>query len=247
MGKTRVKKNKKISKITLLHYVKLFGRTALFLAVLFTYILKGTLLFTDYKMLPLFVWAVFVVEMFFRFFPSRLESPGCQKQFERNYMPTGEGMPTNQPWWATASVAFISVFVTAVVGALYLSGVIDAAVVILITLFFSVCDIICILFFCPFQTWFMRNRCCTTCRIYNWDFAMMFSPLVFIPSVYTYSLFGFALLLLLRWEIGYRRHPEYFSVKTNAYISCQNCQEKLCHHKKQLRGFLKKYKDRFSK
>ena len=97
----------------------------------------------------------------------------------------------------------------------------------------------------PFQTWFMKNRCCTTCRIYNWDFAMMFTPLVFIPSLYTYSLLGFALALLIRWEVTYRLHPERFSPATNRYLSCANCKEKLCSHKKQLRGFLKKYRDRF--
>jgi hypothetical protein len=111
---------------------------------------------------------------------------------------------------------------------------------ILIALFFSVCDIICILFFCPFQSWIMKNRCCTTCRIYNWDFAMMFTPLIFLPSLYTYSLLGCALLLLLRWELTYYRHPERFFGKTNACLDCARCEEKLCQHKKQLQSFLKK-------
>ena len=83
----------------------------------------------------------------------------------------------------------------------------------------------------------MKNRCCTVCRIYNWDFAMMFTPLVFIPNVYTWSLLGMSLLLLLRWEITLRRHPERFSDRTNACLSCQNCTEKLCHHNKPLQVF----------
>ena len=232
-----LKKNKTLSKITLLHYVKLCLRFALFSTVLFTY--------TDYTVLPAVVWVVFVTEMVLRFFPSRLESPGCQKQFERNYAPTGKSEPINQSWKATATMAMISFLATAGVGALYFTEVIDAAIVMLITLFFSVLDVICILFFCPFQTFVMKNRCCTTCRIYNWDYAMIFSPLVFIPSVYTYTLLGAALLLLLRWEIGYRRHKEYYSPETNAALHCENCSEKLCHHKKQLRSFLKKQKGKF--
>ena len=36
------------------------------------------------------IWAVFTLEMILRFFPSRLESPGCQKQFARNYVKTGK-------------------------------------------------------------------------------------------------------------------------------------------------------------
>ena len=35
-------------------------------------------------------WVVFAVEMVLRFFPSRLESSGCQKQFRRNYVKTGD-------------------------------------------------------------------------------------------------------------------------------------------------------------
>lgn len=62
-------------------------------------------------------------------------------------------------------------------------------------------------------------------RIYNWDFAMMFTPFIFVPNVYTWSLLGFALALLARWEITVQRHPERFSEKTNACLSCKNCPE----------------------
>ena len=36
------------------------------------------------------VWVMFVIEMILRFFPSRWESPGCQKQFSCNYVKTGK-------------------------------------------------------------------------------------------------------------------------------------------------------------
>ena len=51
-----------------------------------------------------------------------------------------------------------------------------------------------------------------------------------------------ALLLMLVWELSFRLHPERFFEETNACLSCSHCQEKLCHHKKQLRSFLKKHK-----
>jgi len=38
-------------------------------------------------------------------------------------------------------------------------------------------------------------------------------------------------------------HPEYFTEKTNHSLSCAECQEKLCHHKTQLRTFWKKQKE----
>lgn len=236
----------KLSKISVLHYCKLVFRSLLFLAVLVTYILDRTEILTHRAIIPAVTWVFFVFEMLLRFFPSKLESMGCQKQFARNYEPIGENIrPVNQSWKRTALVAAVWLALNGIIGALYLFGVYDRGILILVALLFSVCDIICILFFCPFQTWFMKNRCCATCRIYNWDFAMMFTPLVFIPSVYTYSLLGCALALLLRWEITYRLHPERFSTATNHCLDCANCQEKLCSHKKQLQGFLKKYKERF--
>jgi hypothetical protein len=238
--------NKKLSKISLLHYARLFMRSALFLAVLIAYILDRTEVLTQNFIIPLIVWIFFIVEMLLRFFPSKFESMGCQKQFARNYSPKrGAPSPVNQSAGTTALVALVWLALNAVFGVLYFAGILDRGLLIIVAIAYSVCDIICILFFCPFQTWFMKNRCCTTCRIYNWDFAMMFTPLVFIPSLYTYSLLGCALALLLRWEITYRLHPERFSAATNQCLDCSNCKEKLCSHKKQLKSFLRKYKTRF--
>ena len=239
-------KKKKISKISALHILQLVLRSALFLAATAMYVLDKVDVLKDNKIVNSVVWVFFVVAMLLRFFPSRFESMGCQKQFAKNYKPIGEGItPTNQSWKRTALVALVWFALNGIFGALYFLHLFDEGILILIALAYSVCDIICILFFCPFQTWFMKNRCCTTCRIYNWDFAMMFTPLVFIPSLYTYSLLGCALALLARWEITYRLHPERFSTDTNQCLDCSNCEEKLCSHKKQLQGFLKKYKTRF--
>ena len=248
-----MKKARRVSVISWLHFGNLILRSLLLIAMLVLYILDRTAVLDKAEILdrlafiPIAVWVVLILEMALRFFPSRLESMGCQKQFARNFRPTGETVPKNQPWQVTALVGCVWLALNGVIGLLYFLGLFDAAILVIISLVFSVCDIICILYFCPFQTWFMKNRCCTTCRIYNWDFAMMFTPLVFIPSTYTYSLLACALLLLLRWEIAYRRHPERFSAKTNACLDCKNCKERLCSHKTQLRSFIAKYKDRLFK
>jgi hypothetical protein len=63
---------------------------------------------------------------------------------------------------------------------------------------------------------------------------MMFTPLFFVRRVYAWSLLALSVALLVRWEITFFRHPERFSEKTNEYLRCQNCTEKLCTHKKQL-------------
>ena len=237
---------RKLSRISALHYLKLVLRSLLFLAFLACYILDKFEVLSQNVFLPIVVWLFFIIGMSLRFFPSKLESMGCQKQFKRNFEPVdGQNTPKNQSPKRTALVAAVWLALNAVIGGFYFLGFLDRGALILFSLCFSVCDIICILFFCPFQTWFMKNRCCTTCRIYNWDFVMMFTPLVFIPHWYTYSLLGCAIALLLRWEITYRRHPERFSTVTNGCLDCSRCEEKLCGHKKQLQGFLKKYRVRF--
>ena len=234
----------RLSLISTLHYVKLVYRSALFLAALAVYVM-GRVRSEDGALTDMLrrnpvmdlVWIVFAVEMVFRFFPSRLESMGCQKQFAGNFVPDRTGMV---PAWREGSrgalwVLAAWVALNGAIGALYFTGVIDGGILLLISLAYSVCDMICILFFCPFQTWFMKNKCCTACRIYNWDYPMMFTPLLFVPGVYTWSLVVLALGLLARWEITYALHPERFYESTNRSLACASCQEKLCHHKRALR------------
>ncbi len=245
------RRGKTLSRISALHYFKLISRSCLFLAATVLYIVNrvqnsGEIfggLENDFALL-LLIWLVFVVEMILRFFPSSLESMGCQKQFARNFRSTGKAQPSLQSWKTTFSVAAAWLLLNAAIGALYYLKVIDTGILLLISLAFSVCDMICILFFCPFQTWFMKNKCCTSCRIYNWDYAMMFTPLIFIKNIFTWSILLCAVALLIRWEIAVRLHPERFSEATNACLSCAHCTEKLCHHKKQLRHFLETNKGR---
>lgn len=237
----------KISLISALHYFKLFCRSVLFILALVMYVVSRIQnsgeLFQGYEReywLLGIIWLVYAFEMVSRFFPARLESMGSEKQFRRNFRPTGKTEPMLQSWKQTFAIAAAWLILNSFIAILYYTGVIDEGILVLISLAYGVCDMICILFFCPFQTWFMKNRCCTVCRIYNWDFAMMFTPFIFIPNGYTWSLLAMSLLLLARWEITVHRYPERFSDRTNANLTCANCKEKLCHHKKQLQGFWKK-------
>lgn len=244
-----MKKHLKISRISALHFFKLFFRGALFVCALVIYIINrkrntgetfGGL--EDNQWLLWGIWGVFVLEMILRLFPSKMESAGSQKQFAHRYQPTEEEKPQLQSWKRTFAVAVVWILLNSVIFLLFFLRVIDEGILLLISLAYSVCDMICILFFCPFQTWIMKNKCCTSCRIYNWDYAMMFTPLVCVWHPLALSLVLLALALLAYWEIMVRRHPERFSEKTNACLSCKNCEEKLCQHKKQLQVFLKKMK-----
>ena len=90
-------KKKKLSKIMIMHYWKLTYRSFLFLGALILYIynkihntgsdFSG---FDKNKVVLTIIWIIYAFEMILRFLPSSLESMGCQKQFERNYKPTGK-------------------------------------------------------------------------------------------------------------------------------------------------------------
>lgn len=244
-GKRRVR----LTPVSMYHYFRLVYRAILFLAVLVFYIryrlnasVPGeeiTDLLESRPVILGILWLVFTVEMILRFFPSRLESPGSQKQFAKNYIRTGETNIEIQDNNGTMLVALIWICFNAVFGALYMSGVFDDGIMILISCAYSVCDMICILFFCPFQSWFMKNKCCSSCRIYNWDYAMIFTPLFFVRKAYSWTLLIMSLILMLRWEITFYLHPERFSPVTNGSLHCKNCTEKLCAHKRQLHSLWK--------
>ena len=245
------KRHKKLSKIMMMHYWKLTYRSLLFLGALILYIYNwihntGSSFsgFDKNKIVLAIIWCIYAIEMILRLIPSSLESMGCQKQFKKNYHPTD--VPKEEaeltPSARTIAAAIAWFILNGLIGVLYYTHIIDEGILLLISLAYSVCDMICILFFCPFQTWFLKNRCCTTCRIYNWDFAMMFTPLIFVKTLFAQTLVALSLVLLIRWEYTVHRHPEYFSEKTNHSLSCAECQEKLCHHKTQLKSFWKSQK-----
>jgi len=72
---------------------------------------------------------------------------------------------------------------------------------------------------------------------------MMFTPLFFVRKTYTWSLLALSVALLFRWEITFYLNPERFSEKTNDYLQCRNCSEKLCAHKKQLKSLWKQVEE----
>jgi hypothetical protein len=117
------------------------------------------------------------------------------------------------------------------IGALYFEGVIDAGILVLISMFYFLSDMICVLIYCPFQRLFMKNRCCVTCRIFNWDSIMVCTPLLFISGWFSWTLCALALILLIRWEVVFNRHPERFSERFNFSLRCAGCTEKLCRLK----------------
>ena len=116
-------------------------------------------------------------------------------------------------------------------GLLYHKKIFSVPTLVLLCAAFFLCDLICVLFFCPFQTFLMGNRCCVNCRIFAWGSWMMAAPLMCVPHLYAQSLFWTGILVLVVWEIRYRRHPERFWFGSNRLLQCTNCQEQLCRYK----------------
>lgn len=128
----------------------------------------------------------------------------------------------------------------AVIGILYLFHILDDADLFMITVFFFLSDYLCILFFCPFQTLIMKNRCCVNCRIFDWGHFMMFTPMLFIRNFFCWSLFFTSVVVLIHWEIVYAKHPERFWSGSNQTIQCSKCKDKTCQVKNQIKSAVKK-------
>ena len=192
------------------------------------------------------VWALLMLSMISRFFPSKVESLGCQKEFSGRFRPTGEEKPSRQELRASnrgALLVLLSwVALNAVFYICYWKGSLGARFMVCLAGFYGVCDIICILFFCPFQAWMMHNRCCTTCRIFNWDYIMMCTPLMVLRGPLILSACVLSVILLLRWEITHSRTPQRFYESCNRSMRCSECQEHLCKYKRALQRAAKRSK-----
>lgn len=115
----------------------------------------------------------------------------------------------------------------ACIGLLKFRGILNDRALFMISVIFYVCDLICVLIWCPFRL-IMKNKCCTTCRIFNWDHLMMFSPMLLVEGFYAKSLLALAIAVWLVWEIFVALYPERFWEQTNGALKCVNCTDKLC-------------------
>ena len=121
----------------------------------------------------------------------------------------------------------IWVALIAALGLLKHRGILTDAHLFLISSLFYVCDLICVLVWCPFRL-IMKNKCCTTCRIFNWDHLMMFTPMLFVKGFYSISLLVMSFAIWLIWELCVLLYPERFWEKSNAALKCSECTDKLC-------------------
>ena len=197
-------------------------------------ILEGMNFFRTLSPLHL-LWAVWVGDMVLQIVPIKNKVPlGSQKLFANRFRPIREKInyESLRSYVISTTRAAYGVFLLwcaliAVIGLLYGGGYISPIGLFMISVFFYVCDLICVLVWCPFRL-MMRTRCCTTCRIFNWDHLMMFSPLIFLGGFYAISLVVLALAAWLVWELCVMLYPERFWEHSNAALKCSECTDKLC-------------------
>ena len=110
----------------------------------------------------------------------------------------------------------------------------DRALLYLVFFFLNFADYFCIMIWCPFRSLFLKNSCCNTCRISNWDRLMKFSILIFIPNIYTISIFVLGSIIFLYWEFQHLLHPERFYRLSNKTLWCSNCDKITCGKKEEM-------------
>ena len=181
------------------------------------------------------LWAIWVMDMFLQIVPIKNKVPiGSQKLFANHFRPIRDKINHEalRSYIVATTKAAYKVFILwclliVGIGLLYYWGIIDKIALFMISVLFYVCDLICVLIWCPFRL-IMKNRCCTTCRIFNWDHLMMFSPLIFTNGFFTSSLLIMSVIAWLVWELCVMMYPERFWDHSNAALQCSECTDKLC-------------------
>ena len=230
-----------MSKIRKKYMRSLIARIIVFIIGLYMYkdgqkfeILEGNNFFKEFNVLHI-LWGVWMLDMILQIVPLKNKlALGSQKLFATRFKPIIEKINYEalKNYVVTTTKAAYKVFIiwTIVVvgiGLLYYLGIISKITVFMISIFFYVCDLICVLIWCPFRL-LMKNKCCTTCRIFNWDHLMMFAPLIFIGGFFATSLVIMAIIAWLVWEVAVMIYPERFSELTNEALKCSECTDKLC-------------------
>lgn len=231
------------------YILRMIGRIVIFAGILFLYFFHREWL-TDIVERPFFghfsplhiLWGLLMGGMILHLLPKSHMTMAGRKSREDTYVerPTYEKLKLleyvqkmNVRAW---TVMLVWICFNAIFGVLYLTDIIGYEELILLSMFYYTSDLICMMVFCPFQKFFMKNRCCVNCRIFDWGHFMMYTPMIFIRSFFSWSLLFTALVVLIRWELTYARHPERFWRGSNATIRCENCQDKTCLLKKPLKN-----------
>lgn len=185
------------------------------------------------------LWLVMMLGMVQVFVPKLNRHVSCGRHLAKHYQPTRldytkeqlQASVESNNRGAIHSALFWSLLLS-VIGLLLRHGIIGVRGIHLIVVFFYFADEFCINVWCPFRAWIIGNLCCNNCRIFNWGHLMIFSPFIFIPSFWTWSLVLVSFAILIQWEVMHARYSHRFSPITNANLQCINCLKAQCHYVK---------------
>ena len=231
-----------MSKIRKVYFTKLVSRITILIASIILYfyspnqfeVVEGVNFFKKFSVFHL-LWGVWVYDMVSQLFPVNNIALGSQKFFKERFRPALNKLldrdrlkdyilKTNK---AAGKVLALWASFIAIISALKGFKVLENKHLFLISVAFYVCDLICVLIWCPFRL-MLGNKCCTTCRIFNWDHMMMFTPMLIVGSFFSISLLVLAVIDFVAWEVTIYLHPERFWENSNMALKCSECTDKLC-------------------
>ena len=231
----------KPTKLTVKYLWTVTFRLAVFLVVGALFLLAPDQLdFTADRPLTLpllLLWLAVAISMLAQLNPKSGLTAGCMKQYPNrfdpvpNYSRQALSAAVREQDRGAVAVAAVWLGINLCFGLLYHLGMLSAPALVLLCALCYLCDLVCVLFFCPFQTFLMKNRCCVNCRIFAWGSWMMAAPLLCVPHWFSWSLVGMGLVVLAVWEVRFRRYPERFWSGSNKLLQCAHCREQLCRYK----------------
>ena len=196
-------------------------------------ILQGFSFFHKFSWLHV-LWVLWMLDMLQQLIPAKNIALGSHKVFRKRFKPALERFSLDalkkHILTTTRSAYKVMILWISLIGALGLLkywSILKDVHLFLVSVTFYVCDLICVLIWCPFRL-IMKNKCCTTCRIFNWDHFMMFTPMLYVKGFFSLSLLAMAILILAIWELCVLLYPERFWEKSNAALKCSECTDKLC-------------------
>lgn len=258
------KRTKTISKIRKHYWGKLYLRIIIFIITLILFIfqdyhnqfniLEGFNFFKEFSVFHI-LWVLWIIDMVYQLIPAKgYIALGSKKNYKHFFKPIKEKINKESlKRYITSNnksaylVMILWVALISVIGLCWhlrfsdntqissFFSFFDNNMLLLISVAFYVFDLICVLIWCPFRL-ILRTKCCTTCRIFNWDHMMMFTPMIFVKGFYSISLLVVAFIIWIIWELCVLLYPERFWENSNAALKCSECTDKLCtQHCKKLK------------
>ena len=161
-----------MSKTRRIYFLRLGGRCLIFLIAALMYafcreefeLVKGMNFFKKFSPLHI-LWGIWLWDMILQLMPVKAHiSIGSQKQFLSLFRPIKEKInyqSLKKYILDTTAAAYKVMILWAVlilgISVLYIKGVIDIGILFLIAVAFYVCDLICVLIWCPFRL-IMKNK-----------------------------------------------------------------------------------------